>query len=79
MDPDLFPEARSLSPKLAWLQKHNLHTRLDTLPRSYIGPCDRQPWICGNAGDTVCTFGDSEEEAILEYCEQIGLKHYSLE
>lgn len=76
---DWCPEAASLSPKLAWLATHRLNTRRDLLPRGYIGPFNSKPWTCANAGRTVVGFGETEDDAIWQYAQQMGLTHYKME
>jgi hypothetical protein len=74
----LFPIPESPSPRLAWLAKHGLITRKNTLPHAFIAPADR-PWICCNPAYTQKGFGFTEEEAILDYCELFGLTHWTVE
>lgn len=63
-----FPLPDSPSPKLVWLKKHRLAVeKRDSL------------FACHNAGRTRETFGLTEDEAILTYCELFNLRHYSLE
>lgn len=76
---DAFPGLVSLSPKLAWLTKHRLHTRKDTLPRGYIGPANSKPWTCANAARTVVAFGDTEEDACWSWCGTMGVTHWLME
>ncbi len=64
----LFPVPESLSPKLVWLAKHRLHTK------DMSGY-----WLCRNGGWTKSAKGDTEDEAIIDYCARHGLKHWTLE
>lgn len=68
MSDDLFPVPEVLSPKLAWLKKH----RLETFTRD-------GHWVCANFGRTISTQGETEDEAIILYCEHCNLRHHSLE
>lgn len=75
----LFDVPECLSPKLAWLKKHGLETAFDA------GWQDKsEAWSCypkGMKGELTphnCGLGETEEEAILSFCENIGVKHYSL-
>jgi len=68
--PDLFEIPESPSPKLVWLKKHRLS--LNFIEHS-------QDWMCCNAGYTWQGRGKTEDEAILDYCERHGLKHWTLE
>ena len=69
MSEDLFPVPEVLSPKLAWLRKHGL-----TAER--IGP---DVFRCRNSAHTLTGEGQTEADAILDYCERHHLTHYSLE
>lgn len=75
---DLFPVEHTPSPRLQWLAKHGLMTKKSDLPRAFAGGADR-PWICCNPAYTRKGFGYTEEEAILDYCEVFGVKHWSVE
>lgn len=68
---ELFPESETTadSPKLKWLKKHKL-TVLDDSPKG---------WICRNGGWTKAVHGDTEDEAIINYCERYDVKHWTLE
>ena len=77
--PDLFPEVRSLSPKLAWLERHKLLTTQTQLPRLGIGPRNTMPWVCSNYLGTVHAFGDDELEATKRMAEAMCLKHWEAE
>lgn len=66
---ELFEVPEVLSPKLAWLKKHRLKV-FDNSPKG---------WMCRNAGWTKNASGDTEDEAILDYCERHNLKHWTLE
>ena len=76
---DLFPEAHSLSPRLAWLAQHGLTTIEQPLPRSTIGPRNSMPWVCQNKSKTVAIFGEDETDATLAYAKVMGIRHYMLE
>lgn len=87
MNEDLFPGTFSLSPKLAWLAKHGLETKHDSnlegSPESPETGEDCHPWIVTQRG--VHEFdqfslgtGETEELAILDYCEKTGTPHWSL-
>lgn len=65
---ELFEVPEVLSPKLAWLKKHRLKV-FDNSPKG---------WMCRNAGWTKNASGDTEDEAILDYCERHNLKHWTL-
>lgn len=66
---DLFEVPENLSPKLAWLKKHRLKT----------ADHGKDGWVCRNGGWTKVATGDTEDEAIVDYCERHNLKHWSLE
>lgn len=84
---DDLPE--SLSPKLAWLRKHGLVTEFFSealeMDEDEFGN-DVFPWTCHVIKTDGSTYspreiggGRTEEEAILNYCQKAGIKHYSLE
>lgn len=89
MNTALFPDLpESLSPKLAWLKKHNLQTFYDAEAEGESPETGEQiwPWICWKLvdGDPVDVrepygTGQTEEDAILNYCEKTGTPHYSLQ
>lgn len=88
MNTPLFPDLlESPSPKLAWLRKHGLITKydkeLEACPESPETGDTCYPWIVTQADvmelDQFCLgSGQTEEEAILNYCEKTGTRHYSL-
>ncbi len=65
---DLFPEAFQQSPKLIWLQKHGLATRLH-----------KGSWKCE---DKKYAFyagsGETEEEACIDYANKYNVPHWTL-
>lgn len=64
---DLFPDLpQSLSPKLAWLERHGLV--LVKLPSGR--------WECALDEENYAR-GESEEEAIIEFCVKTKMAHYS--
>ncbi len=84
---DMFPDLPEvLSPKLAWIKKHGLRTMFDDNMR---GECpetgaDLYPWACCKEGKTyspgdwpIIGVGDTEEEAIWDFCWKNDVKHYS--
>lgn len=77
--PDLFPEARSLSPRLQWLAAHGLETVEQQLPRLGIGPRSTLPWVCHNLTKTIAVFGGDEMDATIRMAELLGVRHYTLE
>ena len=88
MADDLFPNLpETLSPKLSWLRKHGLVTSLDDdLDELFESPETGDicfPWLCGKKDGDLCAEntggGRTEDEAILNYCEKTGTKHWSLE
>lgn len=76
---ELIPIPESLSPRLAWLKAHGLRTQIDDLPRCYKGPATTQPWVCHNGTKIDCGFGDTEADAIFDYCQKFGVKHWLVE
>lgn len=76
---DLFPDAHSDSPRLAWLKRHDLMTVEQPLPRREIGPRNSMPWCCHNASKTVCMFGEDEVDATMLYAKVMGIVHYLLD
>lgn len=68
--PDLFPEARSRSPKLIWLDKHALS--------SYYSKRDKT-WKCVNRLGWNEGTGETEEEACIDYANKFGIKFWTLE
>lgn len=64
---ELIPFEESLSPRLKFLRENHL--------RVYN---DGQFWICRNAGYTREVSADSEDNAIIAYCEKYNIRHYSL-
>lgn len=64
MTTELFPTEESLSPRLLWLRKHGLATFKNAAGKWGVAP--------------VFTSA-TEDEAILTYCEEHGLKHWTLE
>lgn len=58
----------SPSPKLAWLKKNRLSTG-----KTVNG------WRCYNAGYTWIGVGQTEDEAILDYCHRHNLQHWTVE
>jgi len=77
--PDLFPEAFSKSPRLAWLERHKLLTVQQQLPRLGIGPRNTMPWVCSNYTNTVAAFGEDELEATKRMAETMCIKHWEME
>ena len=76
----LFPPPESLSTKLAWLKKHDIEIREEPLPRNPMyGPKNAKPIVCCDAQRRICGFGESEEEAILDWCAMTEITHYTLE
>lgn len=76
---DLFPSATSVSPRLRWLAAHNLFTRRDELPHTFV-PCDQgKPWVCANPAMTSIGCGDDEREATLDFAARHGIKHWLVE
>ena len=84
---ELFLVPLSLSPKMAWLKKHGLVTSHDPeftgLPESPETGDICFPWLCDKESGDLCAEntggGRTEDEAILNYCEKTGTKHWSLE
>jgi hypothetical protein len=64
---DLFPDLQpSLSPRLAWLEKHGLVLR--RLPSGrFECVLDDENWARG----------EDEDEAVINFCVKTGLAHYS--
>ena len=71
-------DAPSLSPRLAWLERHRAFTRHATLPHTFV-PCDQsKEWLCANSAMTTVGFGDDEREATFDYARKAGIKHWLL-
>ena len=66
MTDELFQLPPSLSPKLAWLRKHNLTV---IHPESAKFECVLDDENFGK--------GATEEEAIIDFCVKTQMKHYS--
>ena len=73
---DLLSIPASISPRLAWLSRHNLITRHATLPHGLIGADNTKPWLCANRAMTTVGFGDDEREATLDYARKAGVAHW---
>lgn len=69
---DLFPEAHSLSPCLAWLKKHGLYTCEKKQKHEY-------QWICASKIKPIMVDGVDENDAIMNYCADQKIKHWTLE
>lgn len=67
MSDDLFPTATMLSPRLAWMQKHDI-----TTVRKENGR-----WIAVLLEELVGS-GDTEEEALTDLAIRAGIRHWSL-
>jgi hypothetical protein len=67
MNETLFDVPEHLSPKLQWMRASHIET-----------VCMGTEWVCRTYGYTRGARGQTEEEAILAYCEKFGLRHYSL-
>lgn len=63
---ELFPVQQSLSPRRAWLQRHNL-----TLHQLATGR-----WEIALDEDNVC-FGDTADDACVTFCIRHRLKHWN--
>ena len=79
MTADLFPAATSVSPHLRWLAAHNLITRHDKLPHTFVGADNTKPWVCANKAMTRLGFGDDEREAEMAFADRYGVKHWLVE
>jgi len=83
---DMFPEARSLSPRLAWLQNEKLctfKTAAEWVGMEVPETGDIVPrWVCrketGLQHSNHFGGGDTEDEAIFDYCAKAGTNHWSL-
>ena len=89
MNTSLFADLpESPSPKLTWLRKHGLITKydpeLEACPESPETGETCHPWIVTQAavmrfGRFTLGAGQTEDEAILDFCAKQGIPHYSLE
>lgn len=87
-DTPLFPDLPlALSPRLAWLVKHNLITKYDPdlegSPESPETGEDCHPWIVTQKDvleidQFSLGTGRTQDEAILDYCEKTGTLHWSI-
>lgn len=87
MNDALFPLPDSPSPKLQWIRKHGLVTEYypETvgLDEDEFGN-DVFPWVCRVIKtDSIYSpreigGGQTEEEAIIDFCTNSGTPHYSL-
>jgi hypothetical protein len=74
-DGELFEFPVTLSPRLAWMRLHGVDVIRSAAP---------QPgavWFCRRAGmDPTNTVGagDTDNDAIYDWCEKTGIKHWSL-
>ena len=67
----------SQSPRLAWLTRNRLITRLEKLPRYHLGcPQNSRPWLCSNVAMTLCFCADTELEATQKAAHALGIKHW---
>jgi hypothetical protein len=64
---DLFPIPVSLSPKLAWMERHDIVTAKKPSGKWYAIQTEE------NVGS-----GDSEEEALTDLSLRAGIKHWTL-
>jgi len=72
-------DAPSLSPRLAWLDRHRVMVRHATLPHTFV-PCDQtKEWLCANHAMTTVGFGNDELEATLDFAQRNGVKHWLVE
>lgn len=74
----------SLSPKLAWLRKHGITTKERPALEFSLSMSDHPkyyPWVCGALDGMVEPYGvgETEDDAIWDYCHKNDLTHYSLE
>ena len=70
MSNDLFPDLPPhLSPRLRWLRENCVTLKQHPVSGQWQCILDEDTWGAGK----------TEDEAILDYCETTGLKHYSLE
>lgn len=87
---ELFDIPESLSPKLKWLKEHGLETAYfpenSDLPESPETGETCYPWICYSELDSERYnpdfkpgVGETEEDAIWNYCRKNALPHYSHE
>lgn len=67
-EPDLFPEATGLSPRLAWMQKYDIVTAKNAKGR----------WYAILTAETLGE-GSTEEEALVDLCLSSGIKHWNIE
>lgn len=63
------------SPRLAWLKQHDLITTQQGYPFT------EHPlsWMCSNRAMTICGYGATEADAILDYCARHKIKHWTLQ
>ncbi len=80
----LFDVPESLSPRVAWLRQHGLilEHRTDLCEEEI--DCGATPWVCRIAKESGCFApneiggGNTEEDAIWDFCMNSGIKHYNL-
>lgn len=77
---ELFETEEQLSPRLAWMRKHNISTY--RVPHMEI---EEEPWCAwtGNFGEAIETdefkTGQTEDEALLNFAKHHGLKLWNEE
>lgn len=77
---ELFPVEHTLSPKAAWLSRHNLRTRREKFPRTYISAHAQDlPFTCHNPSMTRTFCGETEDAAIWEAARGLGIAHWGPE
>jgi hypothetical protein len=90
MSEELLPfqeSLESLSPKILWIQKHNLIVEATNAKgESPESGEDIPAWVCRidkGPGETYLTKeiggGETPEEAMLDFCQNSGIMHYTLE
>lgn len=72
-------DAPSISPRLAWLDRHAVFTRHASLPHTFAGADQSKPWLCANRAMTTVGFGDDEREATFDYACKAGIRHWLVE
>ena len=70
-DGELFEFPVSLSPRLAWIQLHGVEVFCSE------NPVPGARWFCRKG--TVIGAGDTDNDAIYDFCEKTGIKHWNIE
>lgn len=67
---DLFDIPETLSPKLAWMRKHDC-----------LSQRDMSGWMCHFDSMDISPIGNgiTEDEAILDLCNKTGVSHWTIE